>query len=254
VACLDTRRACTLVGTYSTVLISDNFPLPQSPATVHPERFFDASVWSSIPECMAQTNGLVDAIVVKAGECESDYRKSSWMFIPPFFELSIQVLVDVITVLPVSVPSSLESGTATSFPTTKFLSPSLPRPIAHRTLRLPLFEQRWAPVTLSKLMFKVRRGNLGETGRSAGQRHSRWVRHRSVILCECLKASFHIGLLPLPTNSQYPSHDLILPIVKLLAHPYHSYHSHIATLSPPESTSLMYPGLIMHPRHPYFKA
>jgi hypothetical protein len=61
------------------VLISDSFPLPQSPTTwtVHPERIVDAStsVRCSIPEWEEQTNGSslggrVVAIVLKASESE----------------------------------------------------------------------------------------------------------------------------------------------------------------------------------------
>jgi hypothetical protein len=56
-------------------LISDGFPLPQSPTTVHPERIVDASVRCSIPEWKGETNGSslggrVGAIVVKASESE----------------------------------------------------------------------------------------------------------------------------------------------------------------------------------------
>ena len=59
--------------------ISDSFPLPQSPTTVHPESNVDASVRCSIPEWKEQINGSslgggrVSAIVVKAkagGESE----------------------------------------------------------------------------------------------------------------------------------------------------------------------------------------
>ena len=57
-------------------IISDSFPLPQSPTTVHPERIVDASVRCSIPEWKEQTNGSslrggrVGAIVVKANKSE----------------------------------------------------------------------------------------------------------------------------------------------------------------------------------------
>ncbi len=51
--------------------ISDSFPLPQSPTTVHPERVVDANVRCSIPEWKEQTNGSslagrVGAVVVKS--------------------------------------------------------------------------------------------------------------------------------------------------------------------------------------------
>jgi hypothetical protein len=49
--------------------ISDSFPVPQSPTTIHPERTVDASVQCWIPEWKEQTNGSslggrVGAIVV----------------------------------------------------------------------------------------------------------------------------------------------------------------------------------------------
>ena len=53
--------------------ISDSFPLPPSPSTVHPDRVVDASVRSSILEWKEQTSGsaLKDrpcAVVVKAND------------------------------------------------------------------------------------------------------------------------------------------------------------------------------------------
>jgi hypothetical protein len=56
--------------------ISDSFPLPQSPTTVHPERIVDARVRCSIPEWKEQVNGSsigggrVGAIVVKTSESD----------------------------------------------------------------------------------------------------------------------------------------------------------------------------------------
>lgn len=62
--------------------ISDSFPLPQSPTTVHPERIVDASVRCSIPEWKEQADGSslggrVGAIVVKASESELEGSVSS---------------------------------------------------------------------------------------------------------------------------------------------------------------------------------
>ena len=54
--------------------VSDSFPLPPSPSTVHPDSVIDASVRDSIPEWKKQTAGSLDgrvsAVVVKAGEGE----------------------------------------------------------------------------------------------------------------------------------------------------------------------------------------
>src|SRR6266702_638836 len=54
--------------------VSDNFPLPPSPSTVHPDSVIDASVRDSIPEWKKQTAGSLDgrvsAVVVKASDGE----------------------------------------------------------------------------------------------------------------------------------------------------------------------------------------
>src|SRR5712691_6821258 len=54
--------------------ISESFPLPPSPSTVHPDRVVDASVRGSILEWKEQTSGAlggrVRAIVVKASDSE----------------------------------------------------------------------------------------------------------------------------------------------------------------------------------------
>jgi hypothetical protein len=55
--------------------ISDSFPLPPSPSTVHPDCVVDASVRGSILEWKEQTSGgalkdRIRAVVVKASESE----------------------------------------------------------------------------------------------------------------------------------------------------------------------------------------
>ena len=77
--------------------ISDSFPLPQSPTTVHPESIVDASVRCSIPEWKEQINGSslgggrVSAIVVKT-KASSESELEGFVFVstlllPPFFHL-----------------------------------------------------------------------------------------------------------------------------------------------------------------------
>jgi hypothetical protein len=72
--------------------MSDSFPLPQSPSTVHPDRVVDASVRGSILEWKEQTNGSlasrVSAIVVKTSENELErfVRPSVWI-IPTFDQI-----------------------------------------------------------------------------------------------------------------------------------------------------------------------
>lgn len=70
--------------------ISDSFPLPQSPTTVHPERVVDASVRGSISEWKEQTNGSslvgrVGAVVVKASESELEGFVSPLALVLPIY-------------------------------------------------------------------------------------------------------------------------------------------------------------------------
>ena len=110
--------------------ISDSFPLPQSPTTVHPERVVDANVRCSISEWREQTNGSslggrVGAVVVKASESELEGFVSLALLItnPSVHRrhrLESQASQAGLTVLAVSVPFSLESGTIPSLPSIKF--------------------------------------------------------------------------------------------------------------------------------------
>jgi hypothetical protein len=78
--------------------ISDSFPLPQSPTTVHPERVVDASVRGSISEWKEQTNGSslggrVGAVVVKASEGELEG------FVSPSLCFDLPILSLIATVI-----------------------------------------------------------------------------------------------------------------------------------------------------------
>jgi hypothetical protein len=70
--------------------ISDSFPLPQSPTTVHPESIVDASVRCSIPEWKEQINGSslgggrVGAVVVKT-KASSESELEGFVFVTRFF-------------------------------------------------------------------------------------------------------------------------------------------------------------------------
>jgi hypothetical protein len=116
--------------------ISDSFPLPQSPTTVHPESIVDASVRCSIPEWKEQINGSslgggrVGAVVVKT-KASSESELEGFVFVTRFFfflnyqfdrrhRLESQASQAGVTVLAVSVPFNLESGTVPSVPSTKF--------------------------------------------------------------------------------------------------------------------------------------
>ena len=127
--------------------ISDSFPLPQSPTTVHPERIVDASVRCSIPEWKEQTNGSslgggrVGAIVVKANESELD----GFVFLAVFFNYQFP-FIDVIGLNPkllkLTSPYSLSrsrstwrAGQSLRSLLPSFLSLSLHLSIAHQMRR-----------------------------------------------------------------------------------------------------------------------
>jgi hypothetical protein len=98
--------------------ISDSFPLPQSPTTVHPEHVVDANVRCSIPEWREQTNGSsledrVGVIMVKSSETESEGFVSLPLLITnPSVDrrhrLGLQASQAGLTVLTISVPFNLE--------------------------------------------------------------------------------------------------------------------------------------------------
>jgi hypothetical protein len=142
-----------------------------------------------------------------------------------------------VAVLAVSVPFSLESGTVPSVPAAKYpvtftASFDSSSDAAVAALRAALSaghtveidvqgsgEENWE--RLEDLLTKATADGL-ETG--------------LIVLCECF---YGLGLPPnraellhQTANVLPPPHNLDLPIVKLLTHPtYHSYQSHIATLS-----------------------
>ncbi|KAF8482752.1 hypothetical protein DFH94DRAFT_729402 [Russula ochroleuca] len=188
---------------------SDSFPLPQSPTTVHPERVVDASVRCSIPDWKEQTNGSalggrVGAIVVKASESELEGLES-------------QASQAGVTVLAVSVPFSLESGTAPSIPSTKY-------PVTFTSS----FEST-SDAAVAALRAALSAGHTVEID-VQGSGEENWERLED-LLTKATADGVDTGLIIL-SNILPPTHDLDIPIVKLLTHPfYHSYQSHVATLS-----------------------
>ena len=71
--------------------ISDSFPLPPSPSTVHPDRVVDASVRGSILDWKEQTSGgalkdRVRAVVVKTSDSSSSSELEG--FAPPAATIS----------------------------------------------------------------------------------------------------------------------------------------------------------------------
>jgi hypothetical protein len=84
--------------------ISDSFPLPQSPTTVHPESIVDASVRCSITEWKEQIDGSslgggrVGAIVVKAKASGESELEGFVVFVFPsplaLFNKNYHLLID----------------------------------------------------------------------------------------------------------------------------------------------------------------
>jgi hypothetical protein len=189
--------------------VSDNFPLPPSPSTVHPDSVVDASVRDSIPEWKKQTvgslDGRVSAVVVKAGDGELEGLES-------------QASQAGVTVLAASIPLDLESGTIPTIPSTKFrvafaASFTGTSDAAVATLQAALKAGHVIDIDVQE---------FGEEG---------WEKLEDLLTKATAGVPSDTGYIVL-SNILPPPHDLVLPIVKLLTHPtYQSYQSHIATLS-----------------------
>ena len=135
--------------------ISDSFPLPQSPTTVHPERVVDASVRCSIAEWKEQINdsslgGRVGAIVVKASESESLEGFVVFCLLKfhnPIIDVILGSNRKLLKLASPCLPSRFRlawrAGQSLRSPLPpSFLSPSPPLLMAYRTARSLLFEQR----------------------------------------------------------------------------------------------------------------
>jgi hypothetical protein len=109
--------------------VSDSFPLPPSPSTVHPDRVVDVSVRDSILQWKKQARGPLEgratAVVVKASESELEGCAS---FIAYSFSsihccsscrLESQASQAGVTILAVSILFNLESGVP-SIPSANF--------------------------------------------------------------------------------------------------------------------------------------
>ncbi|KAH9952980.1 hypothetical protein BC827DRAFT_1349606 [Russula dissimulans] len=188
--------------------MSDSFPLPQSPSTVHPDRVVDASVRGSILEWKEQTSSLlasrVSAVVVKTSEDELEGLESQ----------SSQAAV---TVLAVSIPFSLESGTIPSIPSTKY------------PVTFTASFQGTSDAAVAALRAALSAGHTVEID-VQGTGDASWEELED-LLTKATAEGVTSGLIVL-SNILPPPHDLELPIVKLLSHPtYRSYQSRVATLS-----------------------
>ncbi|KAH9994944.1 hypothetical protein BJV74DRAFT_914501 [Russula compacta] len=189
--------------------VSDSFPLPQSPSTVHPDRVVDGSVRGSILEWKEQTSGSlggrVSAVVVKANESELEGLES-------------QAAEAGVTILALSVPFDVESGTIPSISSTKY-------PVTFTTSLL----NNASDAAVAALRAALSAGHTVEID-VQGSGEESWERLED-LLTKATADGISTGVIIL-SNVLPPPHDLELPIVKLLSHPtYQSYQSHIATLS-----------------------
>ncbi|KAI0268659.1 hypothetical protein BC834DRAFT_968117 [Gloeopeniophorella convolvens] len=188
--------------------VSESFPLPPSPSTVHPDRVVDVSVRAPISEWKKQVSGTLEgrvrAIVVKASESELEGLES-------------QASEAGVAILAVSIPFSLESGVLPSIPSTKY-------PV---TLSTSYTSTSDAAVTALRAALKA--GHTVDID-VQGSGDETWEKLED-LLTRATADEAVPGTIIL-SNILPPPHDLELPIVKLLTHQtYQSYQSHIATLS-----------------------
>ncbi|KAH9161435.1 hypothetical protein EDB89DRAFT_2116826 [Lactarius sanguifluus] len=158
--------------------VSDNFPLPPSPSTVHPDSVIDASVRAG------PLDGRVSAVVVKASEGELEGLES-------------QASEAGVTVLAASIPLDLESGTIPAIPSTKFriaftASFTSTSDVAVATLRAVLKAGHIIDIDIQ---------DSGEEG---------WEKLEDLLTKATAEAS-NTGYIIL-SNILPPPHDLVLPI------------------------------------------
>ncbi|KAI9442379.1 hypothetical protein H4582DRAFT_1809587 [Lactarius indigo] len=190
--------------------VSDNFPLPPSPSTVHPDSVIDASVRDSIPEWKKQTAGSLDgrvsAVVVKASEGDLEGYAYGMPPISPG-----------VSVLAASIPLDLERGTIPNIPSTKFR-------IAFTASFTSTSDAAVATLQAALKACHVIDIDVQDSGEEG------WEKLEDLLTKATAEAS-NTGYIIL-SNVLPPPHDLVLPIVKLLTHPtYQSYQSQIAALS-----------------------
>ncbi|KAI0063563.1 hypothetical protein BV25DRAFT_1990559 [Artomyces pyxidatus] len=191
--------------------VSESFPLPPSPSTVHPDRVVDASVRGSISKWKEETSGIlaerVGAIVVQASEVELE-------------GLEAQASAVGATILSVSIPFNLENGAAPAIPSTQY-------PVSLSTAYTDVSDG-----AISGLAATLKAGHIVDIDVQAAIQDgdTAWD-HLEDLLTKATVDLQGSGKIVL-SNVLPPPHDLELPIVKLLNHPtYQSYQSHIAALS-----------------------
>ncbi|KAI0318460.1 hypothetical protein OF83DRAFT_1115887 [Amylostereum chailletii] len=193
--------------------VSESFPLPPSPSTVHPDRVVDASVRGPLTTWSKQWKGTLEgrakAVVVSASEGEFDGLQAQ----------AAEVEVEIIAA---QIPFRLEDGVAPTLPTAKF-------PVS-----LSATYTTASDPAIAGLSAALSAGHIVDIDVNADvdDMDNVWEGLEDIL-------TKGTSSLPSPTtgaivlgNILPPPHDLELPIVKLLTHPtYQSYQSHIAALS-----------------------
>ncbi|KAI0051165.1 hypothetical protein FA95DRAFT_1554734 [Auriscalpium vulgare] len=188
--------------------VSESFPLPPSPSTVHPDRIVDASVRGAISEWKKQTGAVLEkrisAVVVNASESELD-------------GLDAQVSAAGVSILSVAIPFSLEVGKAPTVPASKY-------PVS-----LSAVYNGPSDAAVEGLSAALKAGYIVDIDvHSASE--SAWDQLEDLLTKATVDVSGPGAVIL--SNILPPPHDLELPIVKLLTHSsYQSYQSHVAALS-----------------------
>ncbi|KZV66824.1 hypothetical protein PENSPDRAFT_584810 [Peniophora sp. CONT] len=191
--------------------VSENFPLPPSPSTVHPDRVVDASV-RAIPqwkkECTGAIEGRVKEIVAVAPEGGVD-------------SVLAQASEAGVDILAIQIPFKLEDGAL----------PELPSANVRITLKTTFTSPSESAV--QALQAAVKAGHVVDLHieGDGGAMDESWEGLEELLTKATEAATIGEGAIVLE-NILPPPHDLELPIVKLLTHPsYQSYQSHVAALS-----------------------
>ncbi|TFY60398.1 hypothetical protein EVG20_g7437 [Dentipellis fragilis] len=189
--------------------VSESFPLPPSPSTVHPDRVVDASVsvlteWKKQAASAKELEGRAGAVVVKvATVAEVDGLEAHG-----------------VPILSAQVPFNLEDPELPTLPTAKF-------PVGLATTFTKPSE-----AAVKGLTAALKAGHIVDIDVQVdvADGDKAWE-DLEEFLTKATADTAGAGTIVL-SNILPPPHDLELPIVKLLSHPtYMSYQAHVASLS-----------------------
>lgn len=188
--------------------VSESFPLPPSPSTVHPDRVVDASVGSSLADWKREVSGAlkgrIGGVVVKITQDQ-------------LAGLEAQASEADVTVLSAAIQFDLEDAQAPIISSAKY-------PISLSTSFTKHSEQAAANLNAALKAGSIVDIDVQASGDSG-------LDGLEDLLTRAIDGLEGRGTIIL-SNILPPPHDLELPIVKLLTHPtYQTYQAHIAALS-----------------------